>query len=116
MKTEEHQERILEALAGREWLEEDALMELLDPPRNDEDARHDAWAALSELVAKGIVGRSYAFEDIGGFGACIGRVYYVWLKTAETAEHDRRLEELDREWAIFTGGMFGHDRELLDEQ
>ena len=43
----------------------------------------------------------------------MGRFYYIWRKTPETAESDRELERLDRGWASKTGGMFGYDREVL---
>jgi hypothetical protein len=115
METQTYEERIVEALAlvPGEWRDEyDLLVSLVprrsdtpgSPPRHDEAAFREANGALAELVRSGVVGRSYMHEDLGD--GCVGRVYYVWLKTPETAESDRELEQLDREWAAVTGGLF----------
>jgi hypothetical protein len=80
---------------------------------DDEDACHEVFAAVGELVREGIVGRSYEWDEIPRGSDQIGRVYYVWLRTPETAERDRRLLQLDSWWAATTGGLFGHDAELL---
>jgi hypothetical protein len=71
-------------------------------------------------MQEGIVGRSYRYENIGDpeGECCVGRVYYVWRKTTETADRDREIEKLDREWALRTGGLLGYDAAVraLDPQ
>jgi hypothetical protein len=57
--------------------------------------------AVEDLIREGKVGRSYTFEDWGT--GCVGREYFVWLRTPETADRDRHFMEHDAMRAAQTG-------------
>lgn len=128
MSTEDLKNRITELLA--EPPEDDAevrfirVWELYDllygppnhksPPRPGDDAPYRAVdRVLEDLIRDGAVGKSYTYDEIVPGSDCIGRVYYVWLRTPATAAIDRRMRELDLLWAMTTGGMFSDDPALL---
>lgn len=52
--------------------------------------------ALDTLIRDGTVGYSYVFNEDGG---CVGRDYFVWLKTPENAEWTKSIEDADLECA-----------------
>jgi hypothetical protein len=109
----EVRKRILSALPeSGEWVPFNDL--LSNVSGREPTSRRPFESEIFRLMQEGIVGRSYCYENFGPENEpCVGRVYYVWRKTPETVESDRRMERLDREWASRTGGMLGYDREVL---
>jgi hypothetical protein len=105
-------DRIVDALRDQGDVDEDDLADLLGM-----DWREPGWREVHEtlrrLVDEGVVGSSYYHgEIVPGYGT-VGRIYFVWLRTPETAELDRRRLWLDTAWAAATGGIFSRDRDLL---
>jgi hypothetical protein len=98
MSTETLGERIVLALRdaaepGR-WMRQGDLLGLFDRTWDEE------WeGSVRELIRDGVLGRTFLWEDLGA--GCIGREWYVWLKTPETAERDREFEQLDLDWALY---------------
>ena len=72
----------------------------------------DPWSVVDDLVKEGLVGRSYRMGEDPPGCEIFGRIYFVWLRSPETAEFDRQMLRTDKWWAAMTGGLFGHDRDL----
>jgi hypothetical protein len=96
---------------------EDELPDLLGLPAYEVDGSNaeydELWSTLGAMVEDGTLGSSYQFDEVVPGCGLIGRVYFVWLKSPDTAEYDREQLELDMAWAAITGGIFSRDSELL---
>ena len=105
--------KILALLEGRGDVLE---YEVVDRLTTDDGDGSETRECLRQLIRDGVVGRTYTYDEIVPGTGTIGREYYVWTKTPETAARDAKMEALDLEWALSTGGIFSHDAELLRDR
>lgn len=107
----------------RAWYENTLIRTVIPNPDWSSREVQELWEELSILVREGVIGRSYIFNSAGPGDDCVGRDYFVWLKTAGNAEWSHEVEAIDHRVVEVLQSMgsgygerfvFGHDDEVIE--